>query len=114
MIVIKNRNERDRFIDKLSQKMIRKLMEQDSPKYFVAENCPMRTWIARTIFHKKRIHKRSSLKHGFFLRYKFRKNDDFNADVFDIGIIEVKIPQDVDELLDLMLLERERKMEQIS
>ncbi len=113
MIVVKNRNERDRHIDKLSQKMIRKIMEQDCPKYFVAKDCPMRTWIARTIFHKKKIHERSSLKYGFFLRYKFRKNDTINEDVFDIGIIEVKIPEDVDELLDLILMQRERKLEKM-
>ncbi len=113
MIVVKNKNERDRFIDKLSQKMIRKVMEQDCPKYFEAKNCPMRTWIARTIFYKKRIHDRSSLKYGFYLRYKFRKNDTINEDIFDIGIIEVKIPEDVDELLDMMLVERGRKLEEI-
>lgn len=111
MIVVKNRNQRDRFIDKLSQKMIRKVMEQDCPKYFVAKNCPARTWIARTIFYKKKIHEKSTLTHGFFLRYKFRKNDMINEDVFDIGIIEVKIPEDVDELLDMILLQRERTLE---
>lgn len=113
MIVVKNRVERDRKIDKLSQKLIRQLMQRDCPQYFVAKHCPMHTWIARTIFYKKRIHERSTLKHGFYLRFKFRKNDNLNEDQFDIGIIEIKIPEHVDELLDLILLERERKLQEI-
>jgi len=112
MIVVKNRNQRDRSIDRQSQKLIRKMMQDDCPKYFKAKHCPTRTWIARTIFYKKRIHDKTTLKHGFYLRYKFRKNEEVTDDTYDIGIIEVKIPEHVDELLDMILVEREKRLQE--
>ncbi len=55
-------------------------------------------WIARIMLMKGLEHHGSTTSHGFLLRYQFQRI----LDEFDIAIREIKVPESMDEFLDLM------------
>lgn len=98
MITLKSDTEISQILDELSHKIIIGQMQKDCPEFTKSISSKENEWIGRVMFMDGSKHEGSVIPFGFLLRYQFRKI----AIGFDMGIREIRIPESMDEFLDLM------------
>ncbi len=98
MITLKSDTEINQILDKLSHKFLVDQMLKDCPVFAKTINPKENEWIGRVLFLAGSNHEGSVIPFGFLLRYQFKKI----ALGYDMGIREIKIPESMDEFLDLM------------
>jgi len=85
------------FDDKSFEFLIETL-QNDSEVFYNKIEGKENEWIARIMLVKGLEHHGSTTSHGFLLRYQFQRI----LDEFDVAIREIKVPESMDEFLDLM------------
>jgi len=98
MISLKSDSEFKQILDEFSHKFIIDQMQKDCPVFAETINSKENEWIGRVMFMAGSNHEGSVIPFGFLLRYQFRKI----AIGYDMGIREIRIPESMDEFLDLM------------
>lgn len=73
-------------------------LQNDSEVFYNKIDGKENEWIARIMLMKGLEHYGSTTSHGFLLRYQFQRI----LDGFDVAIREIKVPESMDEFLDLM------------
>lgn len=73
-------------------------MKNDSSTYYNKINGRENEWVARIMLMKGLEHFGSTTTNGFLLRYQFRSL----LIEFEVGVREIKVPESMDEFLDLM------------
>jgi hypothetical protein len=84
--------------DNRSYEFLIEVMQSDSIAFYDKIEGKENEWIARIMLMKGPNHVGSTTPYGFLLRYQFQRI----LDVFDVGIREIKVPESMDELLDLL------------
>lgn len=87
----------EHFDDKSFEFLIETL-QNDSEVFYKRNDNKENEWIARIMLIKGLKHHRSSTSYGFLLRYQFQRI----LYEFDVAIREIKVPESMDEFLDLM------------
>ncbi len=72
-------------------------LQRDSIVFYNKIEGKENEWIARIMLMKGLEHHGSTTSHGFLLRYQFLKF----LDEFDVAIREIRVPESMDEFLDL-------------
>ena len=97
MISLKSDADIQTFLDKTSYDLIIAQMKNDCTIYSKQFGAKDMEWIPRILLNKGFNHEGSKMKYGMFLSYQFRK---LNIG-FDIGIREIRLPENMDDFLDL-------------
>lgn len=74
-----------------------KTLQRDSFVFYNKIDGKENEWIARIMLMKGLEHHGSTTSYGFLLRYQFQRI----LDEFDVTIREIKVPESIDEFLDL-------------
>ena len=85
------------FDDKSFEFLINTL-QSDSEKFYDRINGRENEWIFRIMLIKGQEHEGLTTTQGFLLRYQFQRI----LDVFNVVVREIKVPECIDEFLDLM------------
>lgn len=85
------------YLDYHSLEFLIETLRRDSFEFY--DNCDGKEneWIARVMLMKGLEHNGSTTSFGFLLRYQFQRI----LEGFDVGIREIKVPESIDEFLDL-------------
>lgn len=89
--------ELQKFFDYKSFEFLIETMQEDSFEFYNKIDGKENEWIARIMLMKGLEHHGLTTSYGFLLRYQFRRI----SNGFDVGIREIKVPESIDEFLDL-------------
>ena len=99
MIILTTNTEIEKFLDQPSLDYIDEQMKKDCPKFSKMINAKDNEWVGRVIVMFGSEHQGSMIPHGYLLRYQFMKTDLG----YMMGILELRIPESMDEFLDIMI-----------
>jgi len=110
MVILNSKEKINDFLDQESFELIMKMMENDATEFLKSslEN-RVSNWVGRMALFSGSDHDYSQIVHGFLLHYACRNTEEG----FEMGIIEIKIPQTAMESASMQAdLQAERNKQQ--
>lgn len=98
MYTLTTQEEIQELFDDKSLEFLIDTLKNDSETFYNKINGKENEWIARIMLMKGLEHQGSTTTHGFLFRYQFQRI----LDEIDVAVTEIKVPESMDELLDLM------------